>query len=283
MGWFAWGELRMQDVKACRKCMVTMSLSLFAKKKSNKDGLQHNCKSCFNAYEMALRESKRPPKEIIPDGCKKCSSCKSIKPESDYSSAIDYSCRSCRASAMKQARDIRRGWCVVSFDGGGRKACRKCGEIKPVVEFSLEKRSLDGRKYKCKACSSAEKSAWAKARPAHIRGYSQEYRAANPEKWILRSHLSRVIRKIKGEKWGSSAAILGYDSDKLKARLEFQFLPGMSWDNHGEWEVDHRISVASFVNRGVVDPAIINCLSNLKPMWKADNRSKGSKSEARHN
>lgn len=265
--------------------MVTMSLALFAKKKSNKDGLQHNCKSCFNATERKRFASKRPARpeaEVIPEGCRKCSTCKATKTLSDYASS-DYSCRPCRTKTAKERNDMKRGWCVVSFDGDGRKACRKCGDIKALDEFSLEKRSLDGRKYKCKPCSSAEKSAWAKARPAHIRGYSQGYRAANPEKWILRSHLSRVIRKIKGEKWGSSAAILGYDSDKLKVRLEFQFLPGMSWDNHGEWEVDHRISVASFVNRGVVDPAIINCLSNLKPMWKADNRSKGSKSEARHN
>lgn len=181
------------------------------------------------------------------------------------------------------ARDMKRGWCVVSFDGNGLKVCRKCQSTKPLDDFSIESRAGDGRKYKCKSCCANEKSVWAKARPEHIRGYSQEYRAANPEKWIIRSHLARVIRKIRGLKWGSSAEILGYDSDKLKMRLEFQFLPGMTWDNHGEWEVDHRISVASFVNRGVVDPAIINSLSNLKPMWKADNRSKGYKSEARYN
>jgi len=36
------------------------------------------------------------------------------------------------------------------------KTCSKCGEIKPVFKFSVDKRNLDGRTNVCKACRSLE-------------------------------------------------------------------------------------------------------------------------------
>jgi len=36
------------------------------------------------------------------------------------------------------------------------KTCSKCGEIKPIFKFSLDKRNLDGRTNVCKACKSLE-------------------------------------------------------------------------------------------------------------------------------
>ena len=36
------------------------------------------------------------------------------------------------------------------------KTCSKCGEIKPVFKFSIERRNLDGRTGICKACRSLE-------------------------------------------------------------------------------------------------------------------------------
>jgi hypothetical protein len=36
------------------------------------------------------------------------------------------------------------------------KACSKCGKIKPVFKFSVDKRNIDGRTNICKACRSRE-------------------------------------------------------------------------------------------------------------------------------
>ena len=46
-----------------------------------------------------------------------------------------------------------------------------------------------------------------------------------------------------GRKW---QALVGYDLAALVQHLESQFLPGMTWDNYGEWHVDHVIPISAF-------------------------------------
>jgi len=53
----------------------------------------------------------------------------------------------------------------------------------------------------------------------------------------------------------------------------------MSWDNYGEWHIDHRLSVDHMLKKGETRPYIINALSNLKPLWAKDSWSKNSKTE----
>lgn len=51
----------------------------------------------------------------------------------------------------------------------------------------------------------------------------------------------------------------------------------MSWNNHGEWEIDHIKPVTSFNIYEL--PSIVNALNNLQPLWKKDNRQKYNKHE----
>lgn len=70
--------------------------------------------------------------------------------------------------------------------------------------------------------------------------------------------------------------ILGYKKNDLKARIEYQFKDGMSWDNYGDWHIDHKKPISRFLAQGITDPKIINALSNLQPLWSHENLSKGS-------
>lgn len=69
----------------------------------------------------------------------------------------------------------------------------------------------------------------------------------------------------------------GYLSGDLKSYIESLFLDGMSWDNHGEWHVDHIKPVSKFIEDGIYDPAKINALSNLQPLWARDNWAKAAR------
>lgn len=69
----------------------------------------------------------------------------------------------------------------------------------------------------------------------------------------------------------------GYLSGDLKSHIESLFLDGMSWDNHGEWHVDHIKPVSKFIDLGIYDPAKINALSNLQPLWARDNWAKAAR------
>lgn len=73
-----------------------------------------------------------------------------------------------------------------------------------------------------------------------------------------------------------TADLLGYSAEELKAHLERQFLPGMSWSNYGEWHIDHIVPVASFHFTSMNDPEIRRAwsLPNLRPLWAEDNRRK---------
>ena len=53
----------------------------------------------------------------------------------------------------------------------------------------------------------------------------------------------------------------------------------MTWDNYGEWHVDHIIPMSSFEFESVEDREFKICwsLKNLQPLWGLDNLIKGSK------
>lgn len=70
--------------------------------------------------------------------------------------------------------------------------------------------------------------------------------------------------------------ILGYVPSELKIHLESQFVEGMTWDNYGEWHIDHRKPISLYLKEGILDPKEVNRLSNLAPLWGRDNLAKGS-------
>ena len=89
---------------------------------------------------------------------------------------------------------------------------------------------------------------------------------------------SRVSHAIAGRcKYGSAIRDLGCSIEELRKYLEYQFQPGMSWDNYGEWEIDH-ISPLAIYNLSDHSEFKKAChYTNLQPLWKSDNRKKGAK------
>jgi hypothetical protein len=84
-----------------------------------------------------------------------------------------------------------------------------------------------------------------------------------------------VYRILNGQ---AKADQLGYTTDVLQHHLETNFKLGMTWDNYGSvWEIDHIRPISQFVNEGVTAPAVISALSNLRPLWCTENKSKGNR------
>jgi predicted nucleic acid-binding Zn ribbon protein len=77
-----------------------------------------------------------------------------------------------------------------------------------------------------------------------------------------------------------SSDLVGCSWQFLADYLEARFKPGMTWDNHGEWEIDHIRPCASFdlVNRD--DQRLCFHYTNLQPLWKHENRRKSDSWEA---
>lgn len=107
------------------------------------------------------------------------------------------------------------------------------------------------------------------------REYERARRAADP-KVRLNVTVGNEMRRLiaRGTKNGRSWRLLvGYSVGDLKRHLERQFRDGMSWDNYGDWHVDHILPSSSFAFTTPDDPGFRACwaLSNLRPLWRADN------------
>lgn len=95
----------------------------------------------------------------------------------------------------------------------------------------------------------------------------------------MRNMLNRVLSRTYNDKDNSTVQTLGYTCDELINHIESKFEDGMSWDNYGEWHIDHIVPLTVMVNAGFKDPADINHLSNLQPLWAIDNLAKSNKIE----
>jgi hypothetical protein len=95
----------------------------------------------------------------------------------------------------------------------------------------------------------------------------------------LRNRLCAAISRGKGKKIESSISLVGCTVFELRAHLESQFQPGMTWDNYGlhGWHIDHIIPCASF---DLTDPEQQKACfhyTNLQPLWAEDNLKKGAR------
>jgi hypothetical protein len=96
----------------------------------------------------------------------------------------------------------------------------------------------------------------------------------NPYKYAWRTVLNNTLKRFNTTKSDSTINMLGYSADELKSHLESLLTEGMSWDNHGEWHIDHKKPVSLFDPE--TDMSIVNALDNLQPLWADVNLSKGN-------
>lgn len=89
----------------------------------------------------------------------------------------------------------------------------------------------------------------------------------------LRTRVRQALFAENFKKTSSLSLYLGCSISELKAHLESKFTEGMTWENHGEWHIDHikPLSLAT-----TVDELYKLChYENLQPLWAEDNIRKG--------
>lgn len=101
--------------------------------------------------------------------------------------------------------------------------------------------------------------------------YLKKYRLQNKHIFAWRALLSNTKRlnKVKNDR---TIKLLGYSALELKEHIKSLFTEGMSWENSGEWHVDHIKMVSSFDPETPV--SVVNSLDNLRPLWAEDNCSR---------
>lgn len=186
------------------------------------------------------------------------------------------------------------------------KKCRKCNIILPACKahFPPEKRNRDGFFSYCRPCDrvrslNVRKIAKIEGRikppdPEKSRLYStksrlkdieksrmmyrksQQKRLNDPSYRVLANAGRRVRSMISGS---GSSRHLPFTKSELISHLENLFKDGMTWENYGEWHVDHILPVSLFKVKNEKSEDFLKCwsLSNLQPLWAFENMSKGNK------
>jgi hypothetical protein len=123
---------------------------------------------------------------------------------------------------------------------------------------------------------------WQLKNKEHIRAYANQYSKRKLKedpiyllKRRLRNRLGDILRNRGWKKSSSLTESIGCTYEVLKSHIESLFKLGMSWDNYGEWEIDHSIPLASAKTPEEI--LKLNHYTNLQPMWAKENRIKGSK------
>lgn len=93
----------------------------------------------------------------------------------------------------------------------------------------------------------------------------------------LRSRVKNAIKSDAGEKAAGTIELLGCTIQDVRIFLEAEFEPGMSWDNYGEWHIDHIKPCASFNLEDPEEQKKCFHWTNLQPLWAIDNLKKGAR------
>jgi hypothetical protein len=91
----------------------------------------------------------------------------------------------------------------------------------------------------------------------------------------VRSLIRGSFKRTNHKKATKTESILGCSLDFFKTYISNQFAKGMTLDNHGLWELDHIIPLASAKNEQ--DVIRLNHYTNFQPLWQNDNRVKSAK------
>ena len=161
------------------------------------------------------------------------------------------------------------------------KTCNKCDNIKSIDDFRVSRRT-------CNKCENKERYQRKKNRRKIDPEYDRKvreydvYRKRKKEKSCERTmtiqRLRQLIRhsfKRRGySKNTKTIEVLGESWDVVKLHFEKLFKENMSWDNYGEWEIDHIIPIST--GKTIEDVIKLCHYSNLQPLWKKENNIKGS-------
>jgi hypothetical protein len=89
---------------------------------------------------------------------------------------------------------------------------------------------------------------------------------------LIQNNVRNSFKRKGFSKTSKCREILGADWEVVKRYFESKFLDGMSWDNQGEWHIDHILPISTAVTEE--DVLRLNHYTNLQPLWAEDNIKK---------
>ena len=175
------------------------------------------------------------------------------------------------------------------------KKCSKCLIEKELVEFSKHSKTKDTFQYWCKYCTLNCEKKYRNKNYISIVSNKKAHRSKRSIKDKRNKHEREkrardfVYKFAVNMRNRFNSWLNGFKKDKrtfeyinctkqeLVKYLESLFQPGMSWENYGEWHIDHVIPLSSFDRTNEEDMHKAWTKENLQPLWAIDNIRKGNR------
>lgn len=170
------------------------------------------------------------------------------------------------------------------------KRCNACLELKSVSEFAKAQKHVKHHVVQatCKPCTAKVSNQWSAKNIEKRRLYNRNWAAKKSASSIqfriaqnMRRRVRWAVASAKAHKAGKFHDLLGCSMMEFMRHMEAGFVPGMSWENYGQWHVDHKVPCDSFDLSEEENQRKCFHYSNLQPLWAIDNMRKGNKVEAR--
>ena len=94
-------------------------------------------------------------------------------------------------------------------------------------------------------------------------------------KALIRRRIGVSFKRNNYTKKSRTHKILGCSFKHFKQYIENQFSENMSWENQGEWHLDHIVPVSLAINEEEI--LKLNYYKNFRPLWGIENIQKGNK------
>lgn len=253
-------------MKNCSSCKEQKPFELFIRSKSTKDGFGIYCKPCRQIKKKAeylrnrdkyLARSEKQRKENPAKVSEVKKQCYLKKPDHYKQMHKKYydENRDAVLFRAKQYREENKG-----------EIRKRDNAYKARNRLELNRKQLEYQKINAEKLNE------------YRRRYTKQRRSQDRMFAIrlnMRARFKFELAK-RGEKQSTKTnKYLGCTWEFLRGYLASKFTDGMSWDNYGDWHVDHVIPLASAQTK---DELIKLChYSNLQPLWAFDNLSKGAK------
>lgn len=147
-------------------------------------------------------------------------------------------------------------------------SAKKCNKLKTDSKYRLSK-SIYSKKYSIK--NKQKKREYNRIYKRNRTATDIDFR----NRCNIRSLIKTAIKKRGYKKNSKTFDILGCDYETFKAYFESLFKPGMTWENHGAWHIDHIYPVSKA--RDEQHLLQLNHYTNLQPLWADENWDKGAK------
>lgn len=237
-------------MKSCNTCTELKPLDQFYANKATSDGKAGDCKVCAKARANAWYHNNK----------ERAATAAKIYREANKEIGVARAQKWAEENREK-SRQIKSAWKKRNPEVVRRHAREAAAKKDPELKARIKK-------------------IYRSENPHVARAYNQKRRAENPHQRVhdaMGNRFRDVLRSNKGGK--SWRELAGYGVKELRSHLEKQFVEGMTWDNYGEWHIDHIRPVASFDFEVEFEKTVRACwaLTNLQPLWAIDNIKKGKK------